>query len=891
MIRLKCYSALKTQRIFFAFCALIISSLVFAQNPIVIENQLTGDSTWEILGLSAGSADSSNAAHHEIEGYVSSVSVNRGDSIKFYVRCSSAYTYFNVNVYRMGWYGGKGGRKIMQRTNQSAKSQPNCVLTASTGLLECNWNQETPISTAGWLTGVYLIKLSTVASPLKQSQLIVVVKHDSLSDFLFQTSPTTYQAYNNWGEVGHNGMSLYSYVAATVSNDSLPIVPRAVTVSFDRPYGPDIHTAPGAYGQRTIDQSLSHFLKEEYPMLRFLEKNGYDVSYTTDLDVGLDSTALLHHKAILISGHGEYWNMATRHNLEYARDHFVNIAFLAANTGYWQVRYNNDILGKSNRRIVAYKESATSGTSDTVYVVRAGASPNRDPSYHTSDSIHTTTNFRNPPVNMPENSLIGVMFDNVKGSDGFELPMTLKTATMRNQTPLLVGLNSISPTDTSYTTLSTSHILGYEADTVIAPHTGKTSCIQKLGLSPWSNSRTGKSGIAVATIYRAPNNGGGTVFGAGTILWSWALDDFGSSRRMGDSSKSYADPIILGVTKNLLQWFKKTPTAASSNSCFLPLLATSDIIARDSTTGNWNVALSNGTAFVPTTSAWLTSTWASSPSTYNLMVGDFNGDGKKDLLRKQLYSPGNWDVALSTATSFSAAGTWLTGWAVVSSAYNLMVADVNGDGKDDLIAKEATTGTWYVALSSGSGFTAATSAWLTGWATTSSGYNLMVGDFNGDGKKDILKKQINTPGNWDVALSTASSFSISGTWLTGWAVVSSAYNLMVGDVNGDGKDDLIAKEATTGTWYVALSTGSGFTAASSTWLTGWASNSSAYNLMVGDYNGDGKTDLLAKEITTGTWYVALSDGTKFIAQPYTWLSSWSTNSSLYNFLIGDCDNK
>jgi hypothetical protein len=131
----------------------------------------------------------------------------------------------------------------------------------------------------------------------------------------------TWQAYNSWG-----GKSLYPFVSAA-----------AVKVSFDRPY--DWHL-PG--GQALADWEL--------PFVRFVEREGYDVSYQTDVDTDRAPRSLLRHRLVVALGHGEYWTSRMRTAFDTARELSTNLAFLGANIGYWQVRYEND-----GRTLVAYK--------------------------------------------------------------------------------------------------------------------------------------------------------------------------------------------------------------------------------------------------------------------------------------------------------------------------------------------------------------------------------------------------------------------------------------------------------------------------------------------------------------------------------------------------------
>jgi hypothetical protein len=116
--------------------------------------------------------------------------------------------------------------------------------------------------------------------------------------------------------------------------------------------------------------------------------------------------------------------------------------------------------------------------------------------------------------------------------------------------------------------------------------------------------------------------------------------------------------------------------------------------------------------------------------------------------------------SIPPCSSFVPASTeWLSGWAVASEAYNLFVADLDGDQKADLIAKEKNSpGLWYVALSNGSSFVPASTEWLSGWVVVSEAYDLFVADVNDDGKADLLARGKNLPSKWDVARSDGSSF-------------------------------------------------------------------------------------------------------------------------------------
>lgn len=228
-----------------------------------------------------------------------------------------------------------------------------------------------------------------------------------------------------------------------------------------------------------------------------------------------------------------------------------------------------------------------------------------------------------------------------------------------------------------------------------------------------------------------------------------------------------------------------------------------------------------------------------------------------------------------------------------SDDYDLFVVDVDGDGKSDLIAKEKKLpGNWNVAINTGMGFQPQPSPWMTDWAMASHDFDYFAVDVNGDHKTDLIAKDKQPPGAWHVALSTGSAFQPQPSpWLTDWATVSDTFDFFAVDVNGDGKSDLIAKDKNPPSrWQVAINSGSAFLPQPSAWLTGWADSSEPYNLFAVDVNGDKKADLIAKEKNSpGYWYVALNTGSSFVAQP-PWLSDWAVNSQPYNLLAVDVNN-
>jgi hypothetical protein len=196
------------------------------------------------------------------------------------------------------------------------------------------------------------------------------------------------------------------------------------------------------------------------------------------------------------------------------------------------------------------------------------------------------------------------------------------------------------------------------------------------------------------------------------------------------------------------------------------------------------------------------------------------------------------------------------------------VGDVNGDGKTDLITftrdNPASFGDVYVSLSLGTSFEATSSKWHDFFAI-STAEQVVIGDYNGDGKDDIGTWLSNTSRQFYVALSQGNGMGTAAVWAN--SIGTNASDLLfAGDVNGDGKKDLIAFARTEGKVYVAISNGTTF-GTPTVWHNFFAV-STYERPRVGDVNGDGRADIVtfATDSPTafGDVYVAVSNGTQFV---------------------------
>jgi len=280
------------------------------------------------------------------------------------------------------------------------------------------------------------------------------------------------------------------------------------------------------------------------------------------------------------------------------------------------------------------------------------------------------------------------------------------------------------------------------------------------------------------------------------------------------------------------------------------------------------VALSTDGSFAPVSDPWVESnTFGHAAGRY--YVGDYNGDGKSDL---GFFEPSDnsFYVALSTGSGFFAPGSgqWVAPDAFGHGAGRYSVADFNGDGKSDLGFFEPSDNSFYVSLSTGNGFFAPGSGQWVGpnvFGHTAGRY--YVGDFNGDRKSDLGFFEP-SDSTFHVTLSTGSGFFAlgSGQWVTPNAFGHAAGRYYVADFNGDVKSDLGFFEPSDNTFHVTLSTGTGFFASGSgRWLDSDALVHSAGRIYIGDFNGDGRSDLGFFEPADNTFHVTLSTSSSFHA--------------------------
>jgi hypothetical protein len=311
---------------------------------------------------------------------------------------------------------------------------------------------------------------------------------------------------------------------------------RAYAVSYNRP----LADRGVSGGEGTTNQVFY----AEFPMIFWLEENGYNVSYFTGIDAARYGSLIPQHQVYLTAGHDEYWSGQQRANVTAARDAGVNLAFFTGNETYWKTRLQNALAGPPtpNRTLVTYKE--TLGTTGTT-------SAKIDPLPDVWTGTWRDSSF-SPPADggRPENALGGTIFTVNRGpADGSGTSFLVPALDAQDRIWANTVVAALQPGQV-YT--SAINLLGYEWDSDLdngfrpaglIDLSSETVNVPEMLLNNGSVFGPGTASHSL-TLYRADS--GALVFGAGTVQWSWALSND------HDGGPSPTDPVIQQATVNLL---------------------------------------------------------------------------------------------------------------------------------------------------------------------------------------------------------------------------------------------------------------------------------------------------------------------------------------------------
>ena len=308
------------------------AAVVSARDPDRIrrENARPGTRDWMLTNTRVDPATKWRCPW--IEGYCSHASIGAGETLRVHASTNPA-SAFRLEVFRMGWYGGLGGRKVAEFGPLAGKPQPDPVVGPKRRR-DCAWEPALEFAVPrDWVSGLYLGKMTADRGGL-QSYVVFIVRDDRPADFIFQCSDTTWQAYNRWPD--HYALYNKDQHEWWWGGD--------VQVSFNRPYG--------RYCQifdQPLSQGSGEFLLWEFPAAFWLEQHGHDITYISNLDTHRDPAGLLRARGLLSVGHDEYWSIDMYRNVEAAVKAGLNVAFLSGNAVCGKILFSPDDRGGRDR--------------------------------------------------------------------------------------------------------------------------------------------------------------------------------------------------------------------------------------------------------------------------------------------------------------------------------------------------------------------------------------------------------------------------------------------------------------------------------------------------------------------------------------------------------------
>ncbi|HEY0277463.1 MAG TPA: DUF4082 domain-containing protein [Solirubrobacterales bacterium] len=509
-------------------------------NPIACENTKEGDppGDWQVQGI----------GDESIQGFATEMSVEPGQTESFKIQTTASK--YTIRILRLGWYKGDGARVIEPAFKPSAtlpQKQPECLHEGATGLTDCgNW-----AVSASWkvpstaVSGLYMAELERTDTGGESQIFFVVSNKESTAPIVLKTSDATWQAYNAWG-----GNSLYSCKADWCPPEPKPgpeAYRAAYAVSYNRPFDGTLET----------DGGKSDPLYAEYQMMRFLEKEGYNLTYVTGADIEQEPAMLKEHKVLISSGHDEYWSAGERDAVEAAREAGVNLAFFSGNEVFWKTRYGPSMEkagAQPYRTLTTYKETHFNRPMDPLEPI-------------TATSSWSDPRFKSGGAGKPANSLTGQYFTVNSGSSNIQVPGTFaKLRFWRNTAVSKLGTNETLTLDPG------GEVLGYEwdsdADNGFRP-AGRISLSSTTvnGVEIFTDYGTNVKTNSLAThslsLYRAPS--GALVFGAGTVQWAWGLEYVNAwNNAATQPTETPPDPTMQQATINLLAEMQAQPSTLTT---------------------------------------------------------------------------------------------------------------------------------------------------------------------------------------------------------------------------------------------------------------------------------------------------------------------------------------
>lgn len=468
--------------------------------------------------------------------------------VYFKIKSTDSYT---IKIYRLGYYpvspsnstactdGCGAAFKATISHSGTPRSQDSCK--RANGVFDCgNWfvsdSWQIPSDA---VSGVYIAKLQLTGGG--SSHIVFIVRDDaSTSDLLFQTSDATWQAYNTYTDTADTNITSGKCFYPTVDPDNKDR--RRSRISYNRPFvtrarsglsSNNVGTWPSdntTTGQPTAGSSYWLF-DYEYPMIRWLEANGYDVSYAANVDTHRNQYLMTYHKVFMSVGHDEYWTQEMRTHVTDARDAGKHLAFLSGNEVYWKTRFegsivtnqddprdsqNIPVIDPANRTYVCYKEGSVGE-----YTCPAGEC---DPTRYWTGTWRDGCFSSKADGCQPENELSGQLSWGETPGFSLEVPASYRNLRFWRDTPTASGQ-----------AFSTSaRVIGAEWDPEAVNEFYRSKYPPgRMWLSS-TDAVDAPGKVHHLSLYK--HSSGAWVFGAGTLQWTWGLDKYHDRSRNTDTT-------------------------------------------------------------------------------------------------------------------------------------------------------------------------------------------------------------------------------------------------------------------------------------------------------------------------------------------------------------------
>lgn len=518
---------------------LIAATLVVASSAaagvISTENEKSGHSGGWPVAL-----DGTAQGPGRVDVYPDQWSIKTGETIRLKIRSTTSYA---VRVFRLGYYHGFGAHQVRYQTGFDADPQPYPTTDATYGMAEARWHDSVSIGTdSTWAPGIYVARVEQPSG--YQGETFFVIRDDDRTrmPILLVLPTATHQAYNAWPSAKRGGKSLYEFNSSssipTESRTSNGNRPQAVKVSWDRPF---------QVGGGTADLGTWDF-----PMARFLERNGWDVAYVTDEDLHARPSVVANRKAILFVGHSEYWSRGMFDHAIAERNDGVSMMFATGNTMGYQIRYEPGPAGPQST-VVGYKQSWRSDPEQELARRLENDGRYSEAAAHYAMVTRGWRALQYSPEHGIDERRPGMLLTGVQTAGAFSYWYPWADLRVRNSSHWLwsgtgLGYNATIPS-----------VFGYEWDST------------KIDDAEWDKWRP-KGEIRVGSLYDRDNRARGSAgyykhsSGAEVISWSaiafsWALDSFASG-----TSRSVSSGAQRAVTNALRRWTGQTETLADTFS-------------------------------------------------------------------------------------------------------------------------------------------------------------------------------------------------------------------------------------------------------------------------------------------------------------------------------------